>query len=353
VHSASKLPSSLEIVDRLLDPFEVVREPPENLRPEDDELFRHEYRRSFGATDLYRLRGVDLTADGAFIRNGRVVPELRHAADATLHMGMWYVTRRTLTAPRQRFDDPGERYVSAFNRWSGRNYFHWMCDVLPRVYLAREVVDGATFVLPGNHTGRFIEASLAPFRPARIVYFQPWKIARFDEVLVPGHVAVSGNYHEETIRAMARLLTSAYGSPGGESGRRVYVTRRKAGFRYVRNEDEVVEVVRRYGFEVVANEDLSFRDQVALYSRVRFLVGIIGANLTNVMFMEPGGALLQLTRTEDAHNHLYYSLAAAKNVRFYYQHAHHVDTRPGDYWNLTVDLVPFEQTIQRMVEEGK
>src|SRR6185437_6495060 len=62
---------------RLLEPFTVERPPPANLAPNDDALFRHEYRRSFGGTDLYRLERVHVTERGTFLRGLREVPELR------------------------------------------------------------------------------------------------------------------------------------------------------------------------------------------------------------------------------------------------------------------------------------
>ena len=349
VSSLSEASASPEIVQHLLEPFEVIRPRPANLRPEDNRLFEHEYRRRFAGTDLYALHDVLATSDGAFIKSGQTIQALRHAADETLSMGRLYSARHTFLSPRKRFDDESKTYVCAFNRWSATNYFHWMCDVLPRVYLARNTVDGCTFVLPANHTAPFISASLAPFRPASVEYFHRLCVAHFNDVIVPGHVAVSGNYHDETIRELSRFLVDAYDSPGGDRSRRIYVTRRKASFRYIENESEVLDVVKRYGFDVVANEDLSFEEQVVLYSRTRFLVGIIGANLTNVMFMEPGAALLQFTRSDDAHNHSYYSLAAAKGVRFYYQHAPYVDTRPGEYWNLRIAIDALENNIEKML----
>ena len=94
-----------------------------------------------------------------------------------------------------------------------------MYDVVPRAYLAREHVEGSTFVLPSTHRVPFVERSLAPFRPARIEYFDPSRTAFFREVTVPGHIAVTGNYHEPTIREVAAFLwsRSARAPPAGAS----------------------------------------------------------------------------------------------------------------------------------------
>jgi capsular polysaccharide biosynthesis protein len=336
-------------IARLLEPFEVERQLPANLDPDDEPIFRPEYQRRFGATDLFLLRNVLITRDGVVVAGRRAVPDLEYFPGETARLGLRYVVRSRL-ARRRRFDD-GERYVTAFNRWSGNNYFHWLCDVLPRVYLARSYVEDSTFVLPASHEVPFVEKSLAPFRPRRIVYFGPDETAFFPEVTVPGHIAVTGNYHEPTMRELADFLLGALrGAEAPPVGPRVYVSRRRAKHRHVINEDEVVSLVEGYGFEVVENEALSFEEQVALYSKTAILIGIIGANLANVLFMPPGSSLVQLTRNVDVSNHLYYSLASAKGVRFYYQRCDHVEAGYGDRWNIQVDVNRLEAILQQIVE---
>jgi hypothetical protein len=333
----------------LLDAFEVTRSRPANLRPEDDSLFSHEYRRSFGPTRIYTFRNVRLTADGVVIRKLRAASELRFVPQEQL--GPRYVAR-SLARRTRRFDRDGERYVTAFNRWSANNYFHWTCDVLPRIYLARHLIEGATFVLPASHAVPFVEESLTAFEPKAIEYFGVDEVARFRELTVPGHIAVTGNYHEPTMRELAAFLERSLTTPRAvatDRARLVYVTRRNAKHRYVLNEDEVVAVLRRYGFEVVENEGMSFQEQVELYSGTRALVGIMGANLTNVLFMRPGSALLQLSRAGDASNHLYYALAAAKGVRFYYQWCPYVDAGFGIRWNVTVDPDELARNVEAML----
>jgi capsular polysaccharide biosynthesis protein len=327
---------------RLLDPFTVERPPPENLDPADDRLFAHEYRRTFPATDLHELRNVRVTADGVVVRGLRALDELTLSPE-TIGAGRRYVLK-ALRRPRRRFAAPDRRYLAVFNQWSA-NYFHWLCDVLPRLYLARDAARGATLVLPSTHDARFVEESLAPFGVAGVERFDPHETAWFRRVTVPGHVAVSGNYHPETMRGLAAFLRAGFGVEAGGDAL-VYATRRTAGYRHLDNEEEVTELLRGLGFEVVANEELSFREQVRLYSRARLVVGPMGANLANVLFLPPGATLLQLSRADDAENHLYWALAAAVGARFRYQHCAYTDTRSGNFWNLRVDVERLRRNVE-------
>ena len=68
------------------------------------------------------------------------------------------------------------------------------------------------------------------------------------------------------------------------------------------------------------------------------------------MFMPEGSAVLQLSKRADAHNNLYWSLASAVGVGFHYQQCDYVDTRPGDYWNVTVDVPALEANLRGMLD---
>lgn len=68
--------------------------------------------------------------------------------------------------------------------------------------------------------------------------------------------------------------------------RRIFLNRRARYGRNVRNAAAVIDLVRAYGFDVVYAEDLSFADQVMLFSEVEFFIGIHGAGLANLMFSD-------------------------------------------------------------------
>ena len=327
---------------RLLEGFEVERAAPANLVPEDDVLFRHEYRRAFGPTDLHVVGPVHVTSDGSCIRGLQVVRELEFLP-GEVQPSLRYILG---SLRRRRRLAGGEPYVVAFNCWSGGNYFHWMCDVMPRLFLVRDLLPHSTVLLPSSHDVPFVHKTLGAFRPGAVEFFDPGVTPFLREAVVPGHIATSGNYHEATMRELAAFLRAELAPGATPSGRRVYITRRKAKFRYVLNEDEVAGVVREHGFEVVSNEDITLEEQVALHTEAAALVGIMGANLVNTMFMPEGSSLLQLSKRDDAHNHCYYALAAAAGVRFLYQHCDYVDTRPGDYWNITVDIPELQRNLQ-------
>jgi hypothetical protein len=67
---------------------------------------------------------------------------------------------------------------------------------------------------------------------------------------------------------------------------RIYISRPKTVGRHIINEDEVMEALTPFGFVAYTLENLSFSDQVRLFSQAEVVVSPHGAGLTNIIFAE-------------------------------------------------------------------
>jgi capsular polysaccharide biosynthesis protein len=130
---------------------------------------------------------------------------------------------------------------------------------------------------------------------------------------------------------------------------RLYISRRLAGRRKVVNEEELLVILQRYDFRVFYPEQHGFLEQVAIFSRVKWLVGEHGSGLTNLLFMAPGSAVLELhkdrTNELDHPSPLFWYMADALGIHYYHQSCVTVgreDYFEGDY---RVDPVLFEQNL--------
>lgn len=76
--------------------------------------------------------------------------------------------------------------------------------------------------------------------------------------------------------------------------KRVYVSRRKQGKERSRldNEDAVEELFHKYGFITVYPEELSFLEQVKLFSRTSVFAGVSGAAFTNIIFLPENATII-------------------------------------------------------------
>ena len=66
--------------------------------------------------------------------------------------------------------------------------------------------------------------------------------------------------------------------------RRLYISRRDANSRNFVNEDELVQIMQRAGFQIVELSKFGFIEKIELFANAEIIIGLTGAGLTNLMF---------------------------------------------------------------------
>ncbi len=181
------------------------------------------------------------------------------------------------------------------------NYFHWLVHWCGQVE-ALEAYERQTGVRPTvlvrGGGGGYLRAGLELLGvdPARTVDWHaadgPRPVDRLVVCSRPGNEVDSSPASLRWLRD--RFLSAAAASPA--AARRLYVPRKRGGWRSVVNEDELVARLTRDGFEVVRPDGMSLADQVRLFAEAAVVVGLHGAGLTNVLFA-PRGRLVELRGT--------------------------------------------------------
>ena len=75
--------------------------------------------------------------------------------------------------------------------------------------------------------------------------------------------------------------------------RRIYVSRRDASKRRIINEEEILRILERYGFERVELGALPLLEQMALFRGAEAIVAPHGAGLSHIAFCDPKTVLLE------------------------------------------------------------
>jgi len=79
--------------------------------------------------------------------------------------------------------------------------------------------------------------------------------------------------------------------------RKLYISRAgnlQAHVRRLLNEDEIIGLACKQGFEIVRCEELSFETQVTVFSEASVIVGAHGAGLTNLIFGQPTAKIVEM-----------------------------------------------------------
>jgi len=236
-----------------------------------------------------------------------------------------------------------ESGVWIIDEWSN-GYFHWLTDALPRLVASNKFFDNRPVVLPDNYKKeKYITQSLQLI-DRTLEFYNPRKMLVVKNLLLPSHTSSSGNYNKKLINKLRNLFLEKYRK---SAGRRIFISRQKAEWRKITNEDEVVNLLKSYDYEIHYFEEYSFKRQVEIMAETKSLIGLHGAGLTNMLFMPENGQVLELRNRNDSHRNCYYSLASDLGHKYYYQ------LNDGDRdltlkANLMVNLNEFKRNLDMM-----
>ena len=323
-----------------------TRKLPVNFTQGHRALFEHELQRTIPQSRLLKFENIRVSSDGLLFRGTRILPESFAFPN---HLDEWklrsrvkflaknYVLRRSTTIESEAL------WITDY--WS-TGYFHWLADALSRLYTVRDRIEGLLLLLPAGYQELdYVKSSLNGFRVSNVYFIESNEVLECRTLLMPSHTAPSGHYNEEIIRGVRDVLLTAYGD--SDQDRRIYISRRNASKRRIVNEDEISEILSRFGFETIHAEELSFEQQVQLCSRARYIVSNHGAGLTNMLFMPERGSVLELRHHDDRINNCYFTLASALNLSYFYQTCRPASDGPLPHTaDLVVDPQEFESNLR-------
>ncbi len=320
---------------------------PRNLRPEDERLFRHEYEMDIPASVLLKLSDVTILPFGWFFDGWRIDPEgcvNRAMPPPKVHAKALADRLLSLVQGREHRDDG--LWVTDHR---ARAYYHWMTEALPRLHVAQRHGTAGTLLLPAHFARlRFVGETLAAFGVDRPVYLPADKVTVVNHLNLATTTAPSGNFSDALFRDVGQRL-KAHFAAGKVPARRIYISRRLASRRRIVNEDALLPVLARFGFETVAMETLSMADQVAVCSEAEILVSNHGAGLTNMMFMAPGGKVMEIRKQDDDHSNSFFSEASAIGLDYFYMLAPPTTPmRSAHVADVIVDPQRFEAVLSQV-----
>ena len=204
-------------------------------------------------------------------------------------------------------------------------YFHWLLDVLPRIFIAREA---------GLERGRWLYVSSAKsFQRdtlealgllGRTIEPDASAIINAHDIATPVHQIAIGHLPPNWVMDFLRgeLLSNLRTAPS-RFGKRLYVSRNDADRRHIRDEDALVAALAAIGFEKIVPGHLSVSEQAATFANAEIIVGAHGSSLANLVFCQPATKVVELF-SNNYFDEGPYRLAQAVDLDYYYVRAREV-----------------------------
>ena len=81
--------------------------------------------------------------------------------------------------------------------------------------------------------------------------------------------------------------------------KRIFLSRRSASPRRGYNEQDVIRIFEKYGFQVVCPEQYSIAEQMFLFNSAAIIAGTTGAAFANILYCSPGCKVLCITQVQN------------------------------------------------------
>lgn len=331
--------------------MKIHRNPPVNLRDNDEELFKKSAYFDVKEPAVLTLKNVFICWQGQVFKKFKIYTESLSTDLFLYKYNSWMFLKSLISSLLQgKLKHLKHQCMVIHDEWSS-NYFHWMTDAITRLHLARDFIQETVLILPESFKSDYYEFIFKCYGVKKIFYTKPGIVLFAKRLILPEHTAPAGNYHPVLIRNAVDILlskTSATVRPWN----RIYISRKKATVRRVMNEWEVQNVLLALGFTIIYMEDLLMKDKIKLMQETMIVVSLHGAGLTNMMFMKPGTAILEL-RNEDSSEiyNCYHNLAAVFDIQYYYLTCKgRENSLPGDA-DLEVSLHELKQTCRMMMDQ--
>jgi len=299
-----------------------------NSTANEDPVIRHDY---LAHLEFYRRPQTLVRIPGARVRDWIGLVQLPDGS-ICFEGNWWEPYVRTNPAYRDRFRRvrkvPGDVF-SLLGMWSNE-YYHWTHDILPKLWnCLTHLPTGCRFLLNSRPKEFQIQSLAALGIGEERLLYQEMRIETVVENLwfsTPhGWSTFSG---PEAIFAVAEKILRHLGISRASGTDRIYISRAKAPCRRIRNEAEMVPVLKKHGFRIEVLENHRFGKQLEKLARSGILMGPHGAGLVNMIYSPSDSHVIEIAGAD--YMHCYEVLAKSGGRRFTRFEAAQ-EGRDGDY----------------------
>lgn len=236
------------------------------------------------------------------------------------------------------------------NRGS-RGIYHWLIDYLPRLAWIKDSGlienEGCKILLNAARSGfeqdtlEMLGLGNAVLKLGSTIFVERLLVARV------GFRGMSGWRHLDSIyEELGERASTLAGKNNVELPDRVYVTRRDAARRVMKNEADVEAVARDLGFTVMEFSKIPLWHQFAIARHASVIMSPHGAGLSHIIVAKPGLQVIEILPIIDGTYQLRFNYARLSIVKNHRYSAWLEPQHPGfDAW--TVDLPAFRRFLKK------
>lgn len=185
-------------------------------------------------------------------------------------------------------------------------YYHWLLQTLPRLKLLADsklsydkiYIYGDNFKYGWQKDSLYTALDYLGISHDKLLFVEHDIIVEAKKLLVPS-VPWMPSKRSEFERAELdwhkKFLKNVFVTQSNKNTpKHIFISRSKARYRRITNEDALLESLHKKGFVAYCLEDLSICDQVTLFNNAQVIIGPHGAGWSNLIFCNPGTKIIEI-----------------------------------------------------------
>jgi len=225
----------------------------------------------------------------------------------------------------------------------GFNYFHFFSDIISKIWLLEKYdIDNNLPLIISK--GIFEKTYFQYFYQNTPLKNRNWIVQddnmwlNVSSLYIIKPFAYDAKYWKKTID----LVKPQHNN----SSKKIFLTRSVSAGRYLRNMNELTEILKKYDFEIVDTEPMTFKSEMEIFSEAHLMVCIHGAGSTNLIFSDSRiSKFIEILPSNNLCSHFYW-LCKVMDINYNVIKAGPVDNTKS----FTLDAKKLEEAIQNALK---
>ena len=303
---------------KILEKFKYKLCYPKLKKVKDKELFRNEIYRKYKSVYLYKIQNILISKHGEpNLTNKKLVFDYLRTNSLSgfitikkiILILLFYLKKIKIYFSTYIVVDNG---IIITDRHSS-NYYHWVTDVLPKVYLIKKRHDLNKFtILIPNFKSSFQRDSIRMItKNVKVIK----KNIFLKKCYYISQLNISGCPRPDLIKKVKKKLLLF--NKDNLASQKIYISRKYSKHRRLNNENKIIKFLKSENFKIVYPEKLSFIKQIKTFSKANFLISTHGAGLTNLIWMKPYSKVLEI-RSFNKYQNSNFALSNLFKINYHY-----------------------------------
>ena len=303
---------------KILEKFKYKLCYPKLKKVKDRELFRNELYRKYKSVYLYKIQNILISKHGEpNLTNKKLVFDYLRTNSLSgfktikkiILILLFYLKKIKIHFSTYLVVDNG---IIITDRHSS-NYYHWVTDVLPKVYLIKKRHDLNKFtILIPKFKSSFQRDSIRMItKNVKVIK----KNIFLKKCYYIPQLNISGCPRPDLIQKLKKKLLLF--NKDNQAAQKIYISRKYSNHRRLNNENKIIKFLKSENFKIVYAEKLSFMKQIKTFSKANFLISTHGAGLTNLIWMKPYSKVLEI-RSFNKYQNSNFALSNLFKINYHY-----------------------------------